>query len=79
MTSIQLTLKNLGQEALADVKIGAKSLSLGMTMHEFASIASLEPDSAQTVTIGINFNDSTQSAKFDLVASGDNTPFNSWH
>merc|ERR1712228_831122 len=34
------------------------------------SIASLEPDSAQTVTIGINFNDSTQSAKFDLVASG---------
>ena len=26
--------------------------------------------STQTVTIGINFNDSTQTAKFDLVASG---------
>ena len=72
MTSIQLTLKNLGQEVLTDVKVGAKSLSPGMSMHEFASLASLEPDSTQTVTIGINFNDSTQSAKFDLVASGNN-------
>ena len=50
--------------------MGAKNLSPGMTMHEFSSLASLEPDSSQTVTIGINFNDSTQSAKFDLVASG---------
>lgn len=70
MTSIQLTLKNLGQEVLTDLKIGAKTLSPGMTMHEFSGIASLEPDSVQTVTIGINFNDSTQSARFDLVASG---------
>ena len=70
MTSIQLTLKNLGQEVLTDLKIGAKTLSPGMTMHEFSGISSLEPNSVQTVTIGINFNDSTQSARFDLVASG---------
>ena len=70
MTSIQLTLKNLGKEVLTDLKIGAKTLSPGMTMHEFSGISSLEPDSVQTVTIGINFNDSTQSARFDLVASG---------
>jgi len=70
MTSIQLTLKNLGQEALTDLKIGAKNLSSGMALHEFPGIASLDQGSTQTVTIGINFNDSTQTAKFDLVASG---------
>ena len=70
MTSIQLSLINTGPEELTDVKIGTKSLAPGMTMHEFASIASLESYADQAVTIGINFNDSTQAAKFDLVASG---------
>ena len=70
MTSIQLTLKNQGQDELTEVKIGAKTLAPGMTMHDFPSLASLPSGSSQTVTIGINFNDSTQSAKFDIVASG---------
>ena len=70
MTSIQLILKNLGQEDLTDVKIGAKTLSAGMALHEFPAIASLAPGSTQSVNIGVNFNDSTQAAKFDMVVSG---------
>ncbi len=70
MTAIQLTINNMGQDDLSDVKIGSKSLASGMSMHEFPSIANLPSGVTQTVTIGINFNDSTQSAKFDFVANG---------
>jgi AP-3 complex subunit beta len=70
MTSVELTLNNLGQEELTEIKIGSKTLSSGMAMHEFPGIAKLAPGASQTVSIGINFNDSTQAAKFDIVSSG---------
>ena len=70
MTSIQLTLNNLGQEELCEIKIGSKTLAPGMAMHDFPGLAKLGPGCSQTVNIGINFNDSTQAAKFDLVSSG---------
>ena len=70
MTSIQLTLNNLGQEELSDIKVGSKTLAPGMAMHDFPGLAKLGPGCSQTVNIGINFNDSTQAAKFDLVSSG---------
>jgi hypothetical protein len=38
-----------------------------MSIHEFPGIATLPAGASRTVTLGINFNDTTQSAKFDLV------------
>ena len=35
MTSIQLTLNNLGQNDLNDIKIGTKTLAPGMALHDF--------------------------------------------
>ena len=90
MTSIQLTLNNLGQNDLNDIKIGTKTLAPGMALHDFpcklvipnsnitqylfmyffSGIAKLNSGASQSVNIGINFNDSTQTAKFDLVSSG---------
>jgi AP-3 complex subunit beta len=64
-----VVLNNLGQDDLTEVKIGAKNLAPGMSIHEFPGIASLPAGSSQTVSLGVNFNDTTQSAKFDLVNS----------
>lgn len=67
MCNVQLVLNNLGQEDISDLKIGSKNLAPGMSIHEFPGIASLPVGSSRTVSIGINFNDTTQPAKFDLV------------
>ena len=63
----QLVINNLGQDDVTDVKIGAKNLGQGMSLHEFPGIATLAQGASQIVSIGINFNDTTQAAKFDLV------------
>jgi AP-3 complex subunit beta len=52
---------------MTEVKIGAKNLAPGMSLHEFPGIATLAAGASQIVTLGINFNDTTQPAKFDLV------------
>jgi len=61
-------LHNLGQDDLSEVKIGAKNLAPGMSIHEFPGIATLSAGASQTVSFGINFNDTTQPAKFDLAS-----------
>ena len=61
-------LNNLGQDDFTEVKIGGKNLAPGMSVHEFPGIASLPAGASQTVSLGINFNDTTQPAKFDLVS-----------
>jgi len=67
MCNVQLVFSNLGQEDFKDLKIGSKNLAPGMSLHEFPGIATLPSGSLQTVSLGINFNDTTQPAKFDLV------------
>ena len=69
MTSIQLTLKNLGTEDLNDIRIGSQNLAPGMALHEFPAIASLPTGATQNATIGIDFNDSTNTASLFFVAS----------
>ncbi|XP_076039597.1 adaptor related protein complex 3 subunit ruby isoform X2 [Oratosquilla oratoria] len=70
MTSIELTFKNHGNEDIKDIRVTKKKLAPGMALHEFAGIARLTPDSSLHGTIGIDFNDTTQAAIFDL-SSGD--------
>ena len=60
-------LNNLSPDDMTEVKIGAKNLAPGMSLHEFPGIATLAAGASQIVTLGINFNDTTQPAKFDLV------------
>ena len=62
-----MVLNNLGQDDMTEVKIGAKNLAPGMSLHEFPGIATLGAGASQIVSLGINFNDTTQPAKFDLV------------
>ncbi len=70
MCNIELTLNNMGDEELTGIKIGAKHLAPGMSVHDFPGVANVQPGGSSNVMVGINFNDTTQAAKFDLVASG---------
>ena len=70
MCNLEVTLNNLGDSELTDLKIGAKQLAPGMALHEFAGMANLQKGESRITTMGINFNDSTQPAKFDLISSG---------
>ncbi|XP_050688035.1 AP-3 complex subunit beta-2-like isoform X2 [Eriocheir sinensis] len=70
MTSIELSFTNSGTEEIRDISVAAKKLAPGMTLHEFAGIAVIAPDTTLCGTLGIDFNDSTQPASFDLGAGG---------
>ena len=68
MTSVELSFTNSGAEEIKDIRVGAKKLAPGMALHEFAGINVLAPSATLCGTLGIDFNDSTQPATFDLVA-----------
>ena len=72
MVAIELTMTNLTKEEIPVIKLGSKSLPPGMSLHEFPAVSNIGPDQARTVTLGVDFKDSTQAAKFDLVI--DNRP-----
>ena len=66
--NIELTVGNLGAEELGDVKVSSKALPPGVSMREFAGIATLAVGETRSADIGINFNDTTQAAKFTISA-----------
>lgn len=72
MTSVELSFTNSGAEEIKDISVGAKKLAPGMALHEFAGITVLAPSATLCGTLGIDFNDTTQPAAFDLVAGGRN-------
>ncbi|KAI1905237.1 hypothetical protein AGOR_G00014050 [Albula goreensis] len=70
MVSVQLTLTNSSDSKLEDIHIGDTSPP-GLSIHRFNSIECLEPEASITVSMGIDFNDSTQAANFQLCTKND--------
>lgn len=66
MVSIELTFTNHGNVDLTDVKMGAKSLSTGMSLNEFSQLSQLAPKQTLMGILGIDFNDSSQAANFEI-------------
>ncbi|ERE85700.1 AP-3 complex subunit beta-1 [Cricetulus griseus] len=71
MVSVQITLKNTSDRKIENIHIGEKKLPVGMQMHVFHPIDSLEPEGSVTVSVGIDFCDSTQTACFQLCTKDD--------
>lgn len=67
MVSIELLLTNYSNDVMENIKIGDKTLSPGMQLNEFATIAVLPSKATAQGTLGIDFNDSTQPVSFDIV------------
>lgn len=70
MVSLQLTLSNNSEQALENIHISEKS-STGQNIHRFSAIERLEPQASVTVSMGVDFNDSTQAAHFQLCTKED--------
>lgn len=70
MTSVEIAFTNSSSEDIRDISVGKKKLAPGMSLHEFAGIAVLTPDTTLYGTLGVDFNDTTQPAAFDLSAGG---------
>ncbi|NXL88775.1 AP3B1 protein, partial [Alectura lathami] len=66
MVSVQVTVTNTTDQKIENIHIGEKKLPPGMRMHEFNPIECLEPERSVTVSMGIDFCDSTQTASFQL-------------
>jgi len=70
MVSVELTFTNLDSEAVPEIKIGSKALSSGMSIHDFPAFTNLLPNQDRVTTLGVDYNDTTQPAKFDIVIGG---------
>lgn len=69
MVSIELLFTNHSNDVMENIKIGSKTLSPGMELNEFATIAALPAKATVQGTLGIDFNDSTQPVSFDIVTN----------
>ncbi|CAO1380370.1 unnamed protein product [Diamesa hyperborea] len=73
MVSVELHFMNHGNVPLEDIHIGQKNLTAGMELNEFAPISQLNPKNSLMGILGINFNDSSQAANFEIKSSGGNS------
>nr|XP_033198034.1 AP-3 complex subunit beta-2 isoform X1 [Bombus vancouverensis nearcticus] len=72
LVTIELAFSNESSEPVKEIQIGVKNLPKGMVIHDFMRIPLLEVNSNLSTTLGINFNDSTQPAHFNIdFAIGD--------
>ncbi|KAH9524487.1 AP-3 complex subunit beta-2 [Bulinus truncatus] len=67
LVSLELTFTNQGEKPFTNIKIGEKKIQPGMEINDFPEIASLGVGACTSVLMGINFNDTTQPASFQLV------------
>ena len=66
MVAIDVTFQNSGDSTLNGIKTGSAQLQSGMKMNADVNIKSLTGGSSHPVTIGIDFNDTLQPAKFEI-------------
>ncbi|XP_063745973.1 AP-3 complex subunit beta-1 isoform X2 [Eleginops maclovinus] len=65
MVAVQVILTNSSDHSLEEIHIGERSPA-GLNIHCFNTIERLEPEASVTVSMGIDFSDSTQAANFQL-------------
>jgi len=66
LVNIELTFFNESNDVIKDIQIGNKNLQKGMFIHDFTEISSLDANATLSSTLGVNFNDSTQPANFNI-------------
>ncbi|XP_072310494.1 AP-3 complex subunit beta-1 isoform X2 [Eucyclogobius newberryi] len=70
MVAVQLILTNSSDHSLEEIHIGDRSPA-SLSIHCFNTIERLEPGASVTVSMGIDFSDSTQAANFQLCTKTD--------
>ncbi|XP_070780204.1 AP-3 complex subunit beta-1 [Enoplosus armatus] len=70
MVAVQVILTNSSDHSLEEIHIGDRSPA-SLNIHCFNTIERLEPEASLTVSMGIDFSDSTQAANFQLCTKED--------
>ncbi|XP_078126948.1 AP-3 complex subunit beta-1 isoform X1 [Sander vitreus] len=70
MVAVQVILTNSSDRSLEEIHIGDRSPA-SLNIHCFNTIERLEPEASVTVSMGIDFSDSTQAANFQLCTKED--------
>ncbi|XP_028272982.1 AP-3 complex subunit beta-1 isoform X1 [Parambassis ranga] len=70
MVSVQVILTNSSDHTLEEIHVGDRSPA-SLNIHCFNTIERLEPQASVTVSMGIDFSDSTQAANFQLCTKED--------
>lgn len=70
MVAVQVILTNCSDYSLEEIHIGDRTPA-SLNIHCFNTIERLEPGASVTVSMGIDFSDSTQSANFQLCTKSD--------
>lgn len=66
LVGVELSVQNTLDTSIGAVSIGETRLQSEMTLRETGGVSSLAPNSTSNFTIGIDFNDTQQPAKFDI-------------
>lgn len=69
MLGLELIFQNTLDSGLSGIAIGSMRLQAGMRMKDTSTVMQLTAGSSRTVTVGIDFNDTLQPAKFDICVS----------
>ncbi|XP_071322061.1 AP-3 complex subunit beta-1 isoform X1 [Trachinotus anak] len=70
MVAVQVILTNSSDHSLEEIHIGERNPA-SLNIHCFNTIERLEPEASVTVSMGIDFSDSTQAANFQLCTKED--------
>lgn len=66
MVAVELTFQNTSSSVINGVSIGATQLQSGMRLDAGVSSLQIGPGNSMNMTIGIDFNDTLQPAKFQI-------------
>ena len=66
LVGVELTAQNTMDTPITDVTVGETRLQSGMSLKETGGLSGLAPGASANFTIGIDFNDTQQPAKFDI-------------
>uniref|UniRef100_A0A665T3E3 AP-3 complex subunit beta n=1 Tax=Echeneis naucrates TaxID=173247 RepID=A0A665T3E3_ECHNA len=70
MVAVQVILTNSSDHSLEEIHIGDRNPA-SLNIHCFNTIERLEPEASVTVSMGVDFSDSTQAANFQLCTNTD--------
>lgn len=66
LVGVELSVQNTLDTPLGTVNVGETRLQSEMSLKETGGVSSLAPNTTSNFTIGIDFNDTQQPAKFDI-------------
>ena len=66
MIAVELAFQNTTSSAMSSISVGSSQLQSGMKMHSSVFISQLMAGASMNFTIGIDFNDTFQPAKFEV-------------